>query len=49
MLVNNVLNKMPPKDMTYATTFPYYNNENYNVYGREIMLQADWKFGAKTN
>ena len=49
VLVNNVLNKMPPKDMTYATTYPYYNNTNYNVYGREIMLQADWKFGATTN
>ncbi|MBD8874342.1 TonB-dependent receptor [Rhodanobacter sp. DHB23] len=49
MLVNNLTNKMPPKDMTYATSFPYYNTQNYNVYGREIMLQADWKFGASTN
>lgn len=48
MLVNNLTNKMPPKDPTYATTFPYYNNLNYNVYGREIMLQADWKFGGHT-
>ncbi|MBD8879954.1 TonB-dependent receptor [Rhodanobacter sp. 7MK24] len=49
MLINNVLNKMPPKDPTFATSFPYYNTSNYNVYGREIMLQADWKFGARTN
>ena len=39
---------MPPKDPTYATSFPYYNTQNYNVYGREIMLQADWKFGGHT-
>ena len=45
MLVNNVLNKMPPSDPTY-TAFPYYNTENYNVYGREIMLQLDYKFGG---
>lgn len=48
MLVNNVTDKMPPKDPTYATSFPYYNTQNYNVYGREIMLQADWRFGGHT-
>jgi outer membrane receptor protein involved in Fe transport len=45
LLVNNVFNKMPPNDPTY-TSFPYYNTENYNVYGREVMMQVDWKFAG---
>jgi len=45
LLVNNVFNKMPPNDPTY-TTFPYYNSQNYNVYGREVMMQVDWKFAG---
>ena len=45
LLLNNIANKMPPVDPTY-TTYPYYNVENYNVYGREIMLQADLKLGG---
>jgi iron complex outermembrane recepter protein len=45
LLVNNIANKMPPADPTY-TTYPYYNVDNYNVYGREIMLQADMKLGG---
>lgn len=45
LLVNNVLNKMPPKDRTY-TAFPYFNTQNYNVYGREIMAQVDLRFGG---
>ena len=49
LLVDNLTNKMPPKDPSFQASFPYYNTENYNVYGREIMLQADWKFGANTN
>nr|WP_255488271.1 TonB-dependent receptor [Rhodanobacter sp. MP1X3] len=48
VLVNNVANKMPPKDPTY-TSYPYFNVENYNAYGREIMLQAELKFGGKTH
>jgi iron complex outermembrane recepter protein len=46
LLVNNIANKMPPADPTY-TTYPYYNVQNYNVYGREIMLQADLKLGGR--
>jgi len=48
LLTNNVFNKMPPKDGSYAGTFPYYNNENYNVYGREVMVQLQWRFGGHT-
>ena len=44
LLVNNVFNKMPPKDRSY-TAFPYFNVENYNVYGREIMAQINLRFG----
>jgi outer membrane receptor protein involved in Fe transport len=48
LLTNNLTNKMPPKDGSYAGTFPYYNNQNYNVYGREVMLQLNWRFGGHT-
>lgn len=48
LMVNNVFNRMPPKDPSYRTsrTFPYFNNYNYNIYGRQIMLQADYRFGG---
>lgn len=48
VLVNNIANRMPPPDPTF-TTYPYFNVENYNVYGREIMLQATLKFGGKSH
>jgi iron complex outermembrane recepter protein len=48
LMVNNLMNKRPPQDSGYYTNFPYYNSYNYNPYGREIMLQADWRFGGKT-
>jgi outer membrane receptor protein involved in Fe transport len=48
LLINNLFNKMPPSDPTY-TAYPYYNPQNYNVYGREYMLQASFRFGGKTN
>jgi iron complex outermembrane recepter protein len=47
LLVDNLFNKMPPKDPTY-TVYPYYNPQNYNVYGRQYMLQASLRFGGKT-
>lgn len=47
VLVNNIANKMPPRDPTYVA-YPYFNIENYNVYGREVMLQADLKLGGAT-
>jgi iron complex outermembrane recepter protein len=42
-LVNNIANKMPPADRTY-TVYPYFNVLNYNIYGREVMLQIDLTF-----
>jgi outer membrane receptor protein involved in Fe transport len=48
VLVNNVFNKMPPTDHTYpGTTGTPYNIFNYNVYGRAIYLEANYKFGQK--
>ena len=44
-LVNNVFDKMPPKDRSY-TAFPYFNVQNYNVYGREFMAQVNIRFGG---
>jgi len=46
LMINNAFNKMPPRDAGYITNFPYYNSSNYNPYGREFMVQADWRFGS---
>lgn len=46
-LVNNVFNKMPPLDRSYpGTTGTPYNTTNYNVYGRAMYIEANYKFGA---
>ena len=46
-LVNNVFNKMPPADHSYpGTTATPYNTLNYNVYGRAMYLEANYKFGS---
>ncbi|GGA31846.1 TonB-dependent receptor [Dyella nitratireducens] len=44
LLINNLANKMPPNDMGYVQ-YPYFNDLNYNIYGREFMLQADLRLG----
>ncbi|MCW0455368.1 TonB-dependent receptor plug domain-containing protein [Xanthomonas sacchari] len=44
--VNNLANKFAPRDSTY-TAYPYYNIFNYNGYGREYMMELNWRFGAK--
>ncbi|PMQ06226.1 Colicin I receptor [Dyella sp. AD56] len=47
LLVNNVFNKMPPKDDSYlGTSNQPYNTDNYNVYGRAIYLEAKYSFGG---
>ncbi|OOG57006.1 TonB-dependent receptor [Rhodanobacter sp. B05] len=44
--VTNLFNKMPPVDHTYpGTTSLPYNTDNYNVYGRAMYLEANYKFG----
>ena len=46
-LVNNVFNKMPPLDRSYpGTSGTPYNTDNYNVYGRAMYIEANYKFGA---
>jgi iron complex outermembrane receptor protein len=46
-LVNNVFNKMPPLDRSYpGTTATPYNTLDYNVYGRAMFLEADYKFAT---
>ncbi|WP_284319226.1 TonB-dependent receptor [Dyella acidisoli] len=45
LLINNIANKMPPRDMGYVS-YPYFNNQNYNIYGREILLLADMRLNG---
>lgn len=45
LLINNIANKMPPSDMG-DVLYPYFNNDNYNIYGREFLLQADLRLGG---
>ena len=49
LLVNNVFNKMPPVDNTIGNSGQPYNTDNYNVYGRAIYLEANYKFGKGSN
>ena len=45
LLVNNVFNKMPPLDVSYpGTSDTPYNTSNYNVYGRTIYVEANYRF-----
>lgn len=44
--VTNLFNKMPPIDRSYpGTTSQPYDTTNYNVYGRSMFLEANYKFG----
>ncbi|QAU25539.1 TonB-dependent receptor [Dyella sp. M7H15-1] len=45
-MVDNLFNKMPPKDNSYpGTANQPYNSDNYNVYGRSYFVEATYKFG----
>ncbi|WP_267226121.1 TonB-dependent receptor domain-containing protein [Dyella silvae] len=47
-LVNNLFNSMPPKDGSYPGSLgggPY-NSTNYDVYGRQMYIEATYKFGT---
>ncbi|MBD8874341.1 TonB-dependent receptor [Rhodanobacter sp. DHB23] len=47
VLANNVFNKMPPMDHSYpGTSGSPYNSGNYNVYGRAMYLELNYKFGV---
>ena len=46
LLLNNVFNSMPPVDNSYpGTTSQPFNTDNYNVFGRAMYLEANYKFG----
>ena len=43
LTVNNVFNTMPPIDST-QTSFPYYDQGAYNVYGRSYYMDFNYRF-----
>jgi outer membrane receptor protein involved in Fe transport len=46
LTVNNVLDKMPPKDASY-TAYPYYDVSWFDSLGRSLYLDFTYKFGGK--
>ncbi len=48
VLVNNLLNEMPPKDRSFlGTSGAPYDEYNYNPYGRAMYVEMRYNFGAK--
>ncbi len=45
LFINNIRNSMPPRDNTWVG-WPYYNNFNYNAYGRAFWVQLNVHFGG---
>ncbi|HJP99059.1 MAG TPA: TonB-dependent receptor [Rhodanobacteraceae bacterium] len=46
LIINNVFDSMPPRDTTWVG-WPYYNQFNYNPFGRIIWLDLRIHFGGK--
>lgn len=46
LTVNNLFDKMPPKDATWAA-YPYYNTSWFDTIGRSYFVQVTWKLGGK--
>ena len=44
--VNNLFDKMPPKDPTWAN-YPYYDTSWFDATGRSYFLSVTWKLGGK--
>lgn len=44
--VNNLFNKMPPKDATWGN-YPYYDTSWFDAMGRSYFVQVTWKLGGK--
>jgi outer membrane receptor protein involved in Fe transport len=44
-MVDNLFDKMPPKDRTYSA-YPYYDISWFDAMGRSYYLQLTWKFGG---
>ncbi len=45
LTVNNVLDKMPPRDATWSN-YPYYDTSWFDSMGRSYYLQVTWKLGG---
>ena len=43
--INNLFDKMPPKDATWAN-YPYYDTSWFDSFGRSYYLQFTWKLGG---
>jgi len=46
LTVNNLLDKMPPRDATWSN-YPYYDTSWFDSTGRSYFLQVTWKLGGK--
>jgi len=46
LTVNNLLDKMPPKDPTWSN-YPYYDTAWFDSVGRAYFLQVTWKLGGE--
>lgn len=44
--VNNLFDKMPPRDATWAN-YPYYDTSWFDSTGRSYYVQVTWKLGGK--
>ncbi|MBS0216155.1 MAG: TonB-dependent receptor [Proteobacteria bacterium] len=44
--VNNLFDKMPPKDATWGN-YPYYDTSWFDAVGRSYFLSVTWKLGGK--
>ena len=47
LAVNNLFDKLPPKDASY-TAYPYYDTSWFDSVGRSVYFNVTYKFGAKT-
>lgn len=45
LISNNIFNKRPPRDETFAA-YPYYDQFSYNAFGRAVYLEFAYRFGA---
>jgi outer membrane receptor protein involved in Fe transport len=46
LTVNNLLDKMPPRDATWAN-YPYYDTSWFDSMGRSYYMQITWKLGGE--
>ncbi|MEP6908198.1 MAG: TonB-dependent receptor [Pseudoxanthomonas sp.] len=46
LTINNLLDKLPPKDATWAN-YPYYDTSWFDSAGRSYYMQITWKLGGE--